>query len=105
MKTAEEILQPRSFMALSGEEMEQVVSVEDAIEAMKIYGEQFKPKWISVEERQPDQEGICLTLRTSKRSGLFMITAHHEGKSYPINLTGWHDVTHWMPLPEPPNHA
>ena len=70
----------------------------DAVDAM--------PRWISVEERWPGAELlgkyiiICIKNRWNERR---VDTVHWWG---PEQMHGaawfWSDVTHWMPLPEPP---
>lgn len=65
----------------------------DAVDAM--------PKWISVEERLPEESGSYLVC--TRRSYAF--TAHfylntNEWKSHFAGSAGKH-ITHWMPLPEP----
>lgn len=66
---------------------------------------EFVPKWIPVEERLPEPfENI--------------LVANKRGKHYDIDKGWWngsffdrcakggyHNVTHWMPLPEPPKEA
>ena len=60
-------------------------------------------EWISVEDRLPDNDGICIAFPTQ------------TGNSYPVRYfrtnewltlqgnTVWNKKpTHWMPLPEPP---
>lgn len=69
----------------------------DALEALE-----NQPKWISVEDRLPDESGSYLVC--TRRSYAF--TAHfylntNEWKSHFAGSAGKH-ITHWMPLPEPP---
>lgn len=65
-------------------------------EAAEIYAEQFKPKWISVDERLPDKYGKFWVYRKGCNK------QHYET----WNGIGWasnnNDITHWMPLPEKP---
>ena len=66
-------------------------------------------KWISVEERLPEEEEICLFFVpghpvTSEKMGIFTPTKILE---YPWKSTNFvyydnKSVTHWMPLPAPP---
>lgn len=63
------------------------------------------PRWISVDERLPDEfENV--------------IVANKRGKQFDIDKAWWngshfdrcakglyHNVTHWMPLPQPPQEA
>ena len=57
-----------------------------------------KSEWISVEERLPE-ESACYLVNIVDHFGLDFVTFTHYTKRY-----GWGvpDVTHWMPLPEPP---
>ena len=64
-----------------------------------------KNKWISVDERLPEMSGLYLTYHAKRGS----MTMH-----YSVNNDAWNafdhedrpkyalEVTHWMPLPEPP---
>lgn len=64
--------------------------------------EAAQPKWISVEERLPEESGSYLVC--TRRSDAF--TAHfylntNEWKPHFAGSAGMH-ITHWMPAPEPP---
>ena len=61
----------------------------DAIEELQ------KPKWISVEERLPKEDEAVLTWGKHKTHLLDWL---HDGR-----WCCFGEVTHWMPLPEPPN--
>lgn len=61
------------------------------------------PKWIPVTERLPEHDGryIC-NIKSFAFPGTFYqseLRYEHGGWS------GGNDVTHWMPLPEPPKEA
>ena len=70
--------------------------------------EAAQPKWISVEERLPDDRGNFITkIHCNNGDWIEMNTFDYMEKEW------WHDavnctvkatdfVTHWMPLPEPP---
>lgn len=67
--------------------------------------------WISTSERQPDGEGIYLAwLDNGKYGGEYMILGYHDygkGLIWDFNDPDYYgeeatNVTHWMPLPEPP---
>jgi hypothetical protein len=70
-------------------------------------------KWISVEDRLPDMETpvlgvldgwVCAAMRTDDGDSWYW-ALHHMG---PIDEPGSYEdiddynITHWMPLPEPP---
>ena len=74
-----------------------VQAVSDAcVLAVAALREQEERRWIPVEERLPDigievlvyseDDGVCVD--------------YYGGDSF-----GYYDVTHWMPLPEPPKEA
>lgn len=71
----------------------------DAVDAM--------PKWISVEERLPEQEGMYIVYIERNKGNAFIGTDHYDFLNR-WGGEGWYDgryVTHWMPfdsLPEPP---
>ena len=56
-----------------------------------------KGEWISVEERLPDQDGKYLSYT---RKG-FTVLSYYYALEGEFGFEHW-DVTHWMPLPEPP---
>lgn len=105
MKTAEEILEEHFSYFHE--------CLDTTIMAMEQYADQFKPKWVSVEERLPETDGeLSDDVLISGRIFLYGEYSH-------IGTTiGWIDekgtwgniipekqkvfVTHWMPLPEPP---
>ena len=79
--------------------------------------EDGKPKWISVKDRLPDLELVeakandfdlyaCLaTIKNERaRNGRYVGKAWYDGELFMdsdfVDIT--YDVTHWMPLPEPP---
>ena len=78
-------------------------------------GEEKQTGWISVEDRLPDQELLLeYWKRYSQRSVEVLVMI--EGASHSTTLT-WdgnrfsddchneYEVTHWMPLPEPPGDS
>ena len=65
--------------------------------------------WISVKERLPNKGQNVLVFCNSRyaKGWKFAIDRLEEGEKNPIWIYthGWFEVTHWMPLPEPPgNH-
>lgn len=79
----------------------------DFYEGYKIGFESAQPKWISVEERLPEEEGIYIVYITRIRGDTFIGTDYYDFSNHWCG-EGWYDgrcVTHWMPfssLPEPP---
>ena len=67
------------------------------------------PEWVSVKDRMPNKGENVLVFATAKYSKgwEFAIDRLEEGEKEPIWLYthGWFEVTHWMPLPEPPQEV
>ena len=79
------------------------------------------PRWISVEGKMPPEDTEVLVYATEKIKGFGSVTAiceYSETTSMFGNKTGrydwsspWeyfhvdYDITHWMPLPEPPEEG
>jgi hypothetical protein len=57
-----------------------------------------QPRWISVEERLPDNEDVVLCVTKNKRP--FVCRYDHYWKHWRVSKSV--KVTHWMYLPEPP---
>ena len=65
-----------------------------------------EPRWISVEERLPDESmygkefivAIKNRFNESHTATMYWWGENQQAKVWTV----WHDVTHWMPLPEPP---
>lgn len=66
-------------------------------------------EWISVKERLPEKGQNVLVFATSKYIGTEKISIDRleegERDSIWFFTHGWFDVTHWMPLPEPPKEG
>ncbi|MDD6937461.1 MAG: DUF551 domain-containing protein [Clostridiales bacterium] len=64
------------------------------------------PRWISVEERLPEQNGIYLAHvvhRYCKIDSYWRVCIEYFGiEGTWDSLADIYEVTHWMPLPEPP---
>ena len=73
-------------------------SVRKQAAALYNAGYRKQSEWISVDERLPD-ESACYLVNIINHFGLDAVTFTYYTKNY-----GWGvlDVTHWMPLPEPP---
>lgn len=65
-----------------------------------------KQEWISVEERLPEENGrylVCVDVSHLAFTGLTMTVVMEYGKSHGFYLYSEDEqVTHWMPLPQPP---
>ena len=59
-----------------------------------------KPKWISVEERLPN--GKCLAVSKYGEFAIGYINGSTIGYCCEYGFETTFDITHWMPLPEPP---
>ena len=79
--------------------------------------EAAQPKWISVEERLPEDDVDVLVYIASKKENVDSVIAitHYTHRMHGLNIECWcspwqycfwdREVTHWMPLPsmsEPP---
>lgn len=61
------------------------------------------PKWISVEERLPDDDRDVLVCVNGNTIDTGYCTFGHGGNRYWTTYAAIrNNVTHWMPLPEPP---
>ena len=63
-------------------------------------------KWISVKDRLPDREVFVLAYSKREEYVIMYYTGYYwEGweLSDSDSIQILHDITHWMPLPEPPN--
>ena len=64
--------------------------------------ETARPRWISVEERLPEEkEDVAAIIRYNENVWEYGIAFLMDG-SWRANGTRQVTVTHWMPLPEPP---
>lgn len=67
-------------------------------------------EWVSVEDRLPEDDTMCLVARTLIGDEPLIDYAYYEeGFQFPYTLIEcdkyndkYTDVTHWQPLPEPP---
>ena len=60
-------------------------------------------KWIPVTERLPDKGKVVLALgKRHATSGMFQGTSKYDPKLWHWRGGMLKEVTHWMPLPEPP---
>lgn len=72
---------------LSGDAADKLAAYEDAEEQGMLF-----PRWIPVTERLPEDGEYVLAY--SEQDGLMLVEARHR-------FSNW-EITHWMPLPEPP---
>lgn len=64
------------------------------------------PRWVSVEERLPEKEGRYLCVkRIGKSGGVYMTLMNGDSDGFSLEHIYSDDVTHWMPLPEPPKEG
>ena len=76
------------------------ISYSRMVEMLNEIAEKFyEPKWISVDDRLPENYTSVLVVGGSVRStALYQDMEFHSDFKLPESK----DVTHWMPLPEPP---
>lgn len=82
---------------------------DDAIAALSEYAAAIEPRWIPVEERWPKHgSDVLVAYKCGKYVRLGVgefdgTTVNDEGVTIPYfkGISGF-EVTHWMPLPEPP---
>lgn len=70
--------------------------------------ETYKSRWISCEERLPQNDAPCFVvcrtwsmIENAWKEGTLMILRYLP-KEHRWNISGMADVTHWMPMPELP---
>lgn len=69
-------------------------------------------KWISVEDRLPEDDVDVIVYAVSNNGGYTIAVTFHTHTLYGLNIEGWaspwqyftshYTITHWMPMPEPP---
>lgn len=64
-------------------------------------GYRKQSEWISVTERMPEQEGTYLVCSCEYNQMMTRCSFYHDGVWWFGNFDNY-TVTHWMPLPEPP---
>lgn len=101
MKTAEEILK-QSDVPLPASS----ITFKKLTAAMEAYAEQFKPKWISVDDGFPeDGQEVNISVKGKTKISTFRINNGHKqfycGSDHNM-CYGRGFITHWQPLPEPP---
>lgn len=76
------------------------------VNGFKAGADSARPKWISTHERLPEYWMQVLAFRKHKHTpddGYNEICVIRRSEEYGMaNRNGYYDVTHWMPMPEPP---
>ncbi len=96
---AEIIRRRKAAKTLTGVDMVMLTDAQPTVEAEPVV------RWISVKDRLPEKSGdvlvcsrgYCLPVTYSQRWKAFNASDYDDGTKHAIN-----SVTHWMPLPEPP---
>ena len=109
MKTAKEILQ--EILGVSKDELymedklNRHVPLDDVLDAMSVYADQFQPKWISMTDKLPPLDTDVLMLNRNYTVpvyavGFRMLYGSCEKIVVPEPKNGYLNYTHWMKLPE-----
>ncbi|HEY8937069.1 MAG TPA: DUF551 domain-containing protein [Cyclobacteriaceae bacterium] len=119
MKSKEEILDDK-IQEQNGRYTSSVLPTNSTVESFKIrfaddekefihsvmeyYADQFRPKWISVEERIPDSDRKVLVLMKSSPKTWITTIASFYGEKHGWSSTSglWFKVAYWMEIIEPP---
>lgn len=101
-----------AYLAMAADRLEALLAENELLrEATKMM-----PKWFSVEEKLPEESGLYFTLSTESPKrwidnfdtslGKFGAWWDYEpdGTKHPnYRFTEAENITHWMPIPEPPS--
>ena len=103
IKTPEEIIQDAAW----AKESDECYAAHDQIEAALELIADLTPKWVSVDERLPEDEQDVFVYGIENGSPFWDATYYrqHSGEPPYWGCTGFDhesEVTHWMPLPPPP---
>lgn len=62
-------------------------------------------EWVPVSAKIPNMPRRALVVAVNDDGEAFVTTAHYNGRNGWLGMSGYTllDVSHWMPLPEPPN--
>lgn len=91
--------------SLQKELVMQKEAFELAIIALRSMPETTKPGWISVKKRLPERFEPVLVCR-EKNGSPYVEQGHKDvGEWWKVYGTRTKQVTHWMPLPEPPEEG
>jgi hypothetical protein len=85
---------------IDGMLMGQMQTIDETIETLEQLQSQL-PKWVSVTERFPERGVMVLTITaTGAKDVDYINTANKFTQNHPVDSGD--PVTHWMPLPTPP---
>lgn len=87
------------WSAYSPAEMRQDEHVSDAL-AYILQLEAQVPRWISVEEKLPEERAVVLVVREENLYGREVTIGWTRCGKWELPIGA--KITHWMPLPEPP---
>lgn len=67
------------------------------------YGRE-QTQWVPVSAKIPNMPRRALVVAVNDDGEAFVTTAHYNGRNGWLGMSGYTllDVSHWMPLPEPP---
>lgn len=107
-KTADEFIEQYKFTDTkqeytNGAELMPVFRVKQMLEHYFTKDNNVPSKWIPVTERLPEKEGryLCV-VRIGKSGAVYVQVMNGDSYGFSLNHIYTDDVTHWMPLPEPP---
>ena len=84
---------------------EDIAALEFTLSALRSMPETTKPGWISVKERLPERFEPVLVCR-EKNGSPYVEQGHKDvGEWWKVYGTRTKHITHWMPLPEPPEEG
>ena len=98
----EELIYKLEALVCRSKDIDDAMLVCDAINAINALG---KPRWIPVTERLPEEYvNVLCHLRSLDRQSEYYSIDHlmEDGQWWKAANSWKHEVTHWMPLPEPP---
>lgn len=92
----------RAIEILDPEHREHYKSIDPVIEACRMGMEALeRTRWIPCSERLPERKGYYLTVDKQENVGAY-VNVH---KFFAGTFHGFFPITHWMPLPEPPEEV
>jgi hypothetical protein len=89
--------------------LDNYISREEAIDIINQVEAEYNNRWISVDDRLPDTEGVyivtiedeCGSVRYCKVAFFSLYHPKHRWWDVECEYVYFGDVTYWMPLPEP----